>query len=365
VKNAHAAALLVFAGASLLGGCGDDSKTPPSQVPAAQVRPVLSTVAGRQASLLDAFAGTVEPRYKSAQSFRVLGRVIERNVNVGDTVKKDARLAALDPVPFDLAVKDARASLANATAQLANATAAEKRLRILRGQEHISSQQLEAVQQLREAAEAAVTRVRSALDKALEQRGYAELRAEFDGIVTSVDIEAGQVVTAGQPAITIARPDVREAVIDVPDDAAASLREGSPFQVALVSTPSKRIGGRVREIAPRVDALTHSQRVKIALSDPPEDFRLGTVITAYAQAHTTAHIEIPETAILEQNGKPQVWIVDPAAKTVSLREVNISGRDGKTAIVTAGIEPGDRVVTAGVHSLTPGQSVRIPEEAPK
>jgi len=224
---------------------------------------------------------------------------------------------------------------------------------------------LEAAQQAREGAEAAVTRIRSVLDKALEQRGYAELSAEFDGVVTAVDTEVGHVVAPGQPVFTVARPDVREAVIDVPDDSAASLQEGTPFQVALLISPSKRINGRVREIAPRVDALTHTRRVKIALGDPPADFRLGTTITAYALPQAAGQIKIPAAALFDRDGKLYVWIADPGARTVSLREVTVFSRDGQTAIVTAGLAPGDRVVTAGVHSLVPGQSVRIPEEAPK
>ncbi len=118
---------------------------------------------------------------------------------------------------------------------------------------------------------------------------------------------------------------------------------------------------------PRVEALTRSQRVKIALDDPPSDFRLGTNITAYASVHSTGRtagqIKIPAAALFEKDRKQQVWVVDLAAKTVSLREVTILSRDSDTAILTAGLEPGDRVVTAGVHSLVPGQSVRIPEEA--
>ena len=354
------AVLLVLSCAALVSGCASET-TPP------RVRPVLSAVAEQQTGALSSFGGTIEPRYKSSLAFRVLGRVIERKVNAGDYIKKGSPLAALDPVPLDLAVRDARAAVANATAQLANAAAVENRRRILLKESHIPPQQFEAAQQAREAAEAAVTQARSALDKAIEQRGYAELSAEFDGVVTAVDFEVGQVVAAGQPVITVARPDVREAVIDVPDDVAATLQKGTQFQVALLITPSKLASGRVREITPRVEALTRSQRVKIALDDPPDDFRLGTNITAYAAVHangqTAGQIKIPAAALFEKDRKQQVWVVDPAAKTVSPREVTIFSRDSDTAILTAGLEPGDRVVTAGVHSLVPGQSVRMPEEA--
>jgi RND family efflux transporter MFP subunit len=350
-------ALLAIGGAALLPGCESEIAPPPP------VRPVLFAVAEQQARVHSAFAGTVQPRYSSNLAFRAGGRVTAREVNDGDSVKKGERLAALDPLVFDLAVKDAQAGLANATAVLDNAVATEKRHRILFEQNHTPSQQFEAAQETLEEAEAAVTRARSVLDQALELRGYAELTAEYDGVVTAVDVEVGQFVSPGQLVITIARPDAREAVIDVPED--VGVRDGSPFQVELQIAPSKRVSGKVYEVAPSVDPLTRSRRVKIALENPPADFRLGTTVTAYPLAQDTGRLAIPAATVFEQGGKQKVWVVDPVSKTVALREVSVSSGDGGTAAVIAGLEPGDYVVTAGVHSLEPGQSVKIPEEATK
>ena len=361
MKKAHAG-WLAIACALLAGGCNGDSS---GESHAPPVRPALTAVAERQSGVLAAFAGTIEPRYSSTLAFRVVGRVIARDVNLGDSVQKNARLAALDPLPYDLAVRDARAGLANAEAQFANAQASEKRLQALFEQNHVATQDLEAARQAREATEAGVTRARSVLEKALEQRGYTELIAGYDGVVTAVATEVGQVVTPGQSVMTIARPDVREAVIDAPEDVAANLQVGNSFEVALPNAPSQRISGRVREIAPKADPLTRSRRVKIALDNPPDEFRLGATITAFASAQSDGRIKIPATALFERDGKSRVWTVDSASKTVALRDVIVVSRDGATAEISAGLEPGDRVVIAGVNSLEAGQSVRIPEEASK
>lgn len=351
-------AFLVLTGACLLAGCQEDSHPP-------RVRPVLSVVVERQAGVTGSFAGTIEPRYSSSHAFRVLGRVITREVNVGDIVKKGGRLASLDPVVLDFAVNDARAAVADAAAQLSNVAAAAKRIRALFDENHATSQQLDSVQQARTGAEAAVTRTNSMLEKALEQRSYADLNAEFDGVVTAVATEIGQVVTPGQPVVTVARPDVREAIIDVPEDIAGDLREGSRFRIELQVAPAVRANGQVREIAPRVDTLTRSRRVKIALDDPPSDFRLGTTVTAFATAQPTGDIEIPATALFDRDGRQHVWIVDSSNRTVSERQVTISGSATLRARISTGLEPGDRIVRAGVHSLEPGQPVRLPEEAKK
>jgi RND family efflux transporter MFP subunit len=352
-------ALLVLVCAVGLAGCRDDDRHGGRAAP---VRPVLSIVAEPEIGSAAAFAGTIEPRYSATLAFRVVGRVIARDVGVGDRVARGDRLAALDPVPYDLAVGNARAAVADAMARFANAEAAERRLRALLDENHASPQQYEAAQQGREAARAAVTQARSVLEQALEQRGHADLGAEFDGVVTAVAAEVNQVVTPGQPVITIARPDVREAVIDVPDTAAATLRVDSPFRVTSQIAPSERIAGRVREIAPRVDAPTRSRRVRIALDRPPADFRLGTMITAETPTRPTGRIRIPATALVEADGRARVWIVDSGAKTVALRDVEVAGRGDGTVEISGGLDVGDRVVTAGVHSLTQGQLVKIPEE---
>ena len=144
------------------------------------------------------FAGTVEPRYKSDLGFRVLGRIISRDVNVGDVVKKGQRLATLDPLAYQLAVRSAQADLASATARLENAAATETRQRTLLQQNIATQAQFDAAEAARESAEAGVTSARANLDKAEEQLGYTELRADFDGVVTATEAELGQVVQPGR-----------------------------------------------------------------------------------------------------------------------------------------------------------------------
>ncbi|EIM29443.1 efflux RND transporter periplasmic adaptor subunit [Microvirga lotononidis] len=326
-------------------------------------RPVLSVVVTPQAGRIAGFAGTVEPRYKSDHGFRVLGRIVSRDVNVGDVVRKDQRLATLDPVAYQLAVRSAQSDLASATARLENASATETRQRTLLEQKIANQAQFDAARQARETAEAGVTRARADLDKAVEQLGYTELRADFDGVITAAEVELGEVVQPGQTVVTVARPDIREAVIDLPENVGQGLRPGARFEIALQLDPSVRAAGTVREIAPQADPATRTRRMRITLDAPPESFRLGTTITATAVTQAPADIELPSSALLEQDGRTMVWTVDPATGTVSTQEVTVAARDGSSIRIQDGIAPGMRVVTAGVHSLTPNQPVKIADEA--
>jgi RND family efflux transporter MFP subunit len=163
----------------------------------------------------------------------------------------------------------------------------------------------------------------------------------------------------------VARPDIREAVVDVPDNLAGDLSTGTRFDVVLQLDPNQKATGAIREIAPQSDATTRTRRVRITLDDPPTRFRLGTIVTAIITKPTRPRLEVPAAAVLARDGKTLVWAVDPATSTVSAREVRLEPRHGDIAIIAEGLAPGTRIVTAGVNSLTPGQQVKLLDEAPR
>lgn len=342
----------------LLSACKDKQHAGPPLT-----RPVLSVVVSPESVQTVGFAGTVEPRYRSDLGFRVLGRIVSRDANLADVVRKGQRLATLDPVAYQLAVRAAQADLASATAQLENATGTEARQRTLFQKNVTSQAEFDVVRQAQESAEAGVTRGKANLAKAEEQLGYTQLLADFDGVVTAVEAELGQVVQPGQTIISVARPDVREAVIDLPESIGRALKPGGRFEVTLQLDPSLRVAGSVREIAPQADPTTRTVRVRITLNKPPENFRLGTTVNAAIISRAPSGIVLPASAVLERDGKTMVWIVDPSAKTVSTLDVKVAARDGSSVEVLDGLTPGTRVVTAGVHSLSPGQAVKVSEEA--
>lgn len=327
------------------------------------VRPVLSVVVQPKTSQTLGFAGTIEPEFSANLAFRLLGRVVSRDVGIGDGVTKGETIAALDPTALELAVQASKAEVSNAEAQFANAAASEERQRQLLAAANTSQAVYDAASQGRKAADANVERAKAALAKTQEQLGYARLFSDFDGVVTATGAEVGQTVAAGQTIVTVARADKREAVVDVPDQMAGNLAPGTRFDVTLQSLPSIRAVGTVREVAPQADASTRSRRVRLTLIDPPTAFRLGSTITATRVAAIAPSVELPLSALLEQDGKDKVWVIDPQASTVSLRDIGVGAKTAQTFTVAEGLEAGQRVVTAGVHSLAEGQKVKITEGA--
>ncbi|OJF89777.1 efflux RND transporter periplasmic adaptor subunit [Pararhizobium antarcticum] len=350
--------IALLAVATLLSACQkeDEAKVEPP-------RPVLSLIAQLAPETVLALPGTVEARVKSQFGFRILGRIIARDVQVGDLVKKGDILAAIDPLALELAVKSAQSDLVTSQAQLSNARTNEDRQKTLFERQSGAKATFEIAQQERKTAEAAEAKAKANLDKLNEQLSYALLLAEFDGVVTAVSAEVGQVVSAGQSVVTVARPDERDAVIDVPE-AVGPLKPGAVFDVSLQLAPDIRARGLVREIAPEADEATRTRRTRLTLVDPPEALRLGAVITVSALAKGMPSIRLPSSAIRTEGTKTSVWVVDEKTGKVTAVTVSLSQQASAddTVTVTDGIKSGDRIVTAGVNTLEDGQAVRIVQE---
>ncbi|MGY8706774.1 efflux RND transporter periplasmic adaptor subunit [Bradyrhizobium sp. 18BD] len=341
--------------ASLLAGCQQETSAPEP------VRPVLSMLAKPNSGDSTVAVGVVEARYKTNLGFRVLGRLASRPVDVADIVSEGQIIGTIDPTALDLAVRAAKAQLAKAEAQLATAKATEERQRTLITSDATTRQTLDNAEQARAGAEASVAQGQANLTKAIEQLGYAQIKADFGGVVTAIGAEVGQVVSPGQTVVTVARPDIREAVVDIGEDLPVPFEVGLPFTVSLQLLPTVQVEGRIREIAPQADAVTRLRRVRIALDNPPESFRLGATVTARLGKDQGAVLRLPASAVLARDGADFVWAVDPSAGTVSLQKID--GVAEQAGIrVTGGLAAGTRVVTAGIHSLKPGQHVRIEQD---
>ena len=353
-------ALFALGVLAVLSGCSQDEAAP-----APPVRPVLSLLVTPHGLDQAHFTGTIQPRFSHDLGFRVLGRLVARNVDVGQQVKAGDVLAELDPLKLDFAVRQLKAELAKAQAQLTYATATRDRKKALVDQKAVSQADLDSAEESLAVANAAVVRGQALLDKANEQLSYTRLVSDTDGIVTAVNAEVGQTVNSGDTVFTIAQADVREAVLDVPDTIAQALKIGDVFTTQLQIDPSIGATGQVREIAPQADAATRTRRIRITLDAPPAVFRIGTTVIATPQHAELTEIDLPASALLKIGDQDFVWVVDKQALTVSRRPVEAADSGGAMRRITSGLQLGDRIVIAGAKSLSDGQKVKVdPEMVP-
>ena len=197
-----------------------------------------------------------------------------------------------------------------------------------------------------------------------EQRlGYTTLRADHDGVVTAIHAEAGSVVAAGQSVMNIAQPDELQVVFDVPDSRIDELRNDVEVQFAFIGAPGERLTAQVREVSPSADPVTRTYQVRATIIEPPANLRLGmTVSVALPRAADITSIRLPATALFQSGEEPAVWIVR-GDLTLELRPVEVERYESDSVLLSSGLSRGDRVVTAGVHRLAEGESVRLLEEA--
>lgn len=350
--------------AAALAACNGHGEEGGEAAAAAPIRPVLTqVVVPSDTVMFGPFAGTIEPRYQAQLGFQIPGRMVARDVTIGDLVTRGQRLAALDTIVTRFDLTRAEADLADAKAQAENAEAAEARTRRLMSGNSVAQATLDQAVAKRETARARVDQAMSSLQKARDQMGYTELKAEFDGVVTQRLAEVGQVLTAGQGVVTVARPDVREAVVDIPEVYVGALPADGVFTVALQSAPELTARGRVREIAPLAESGTRSKRIRISLDEPGPAFRLGATINVSLTRNVSPTVLLPASALLEDGGRRSVWVVSADGKSVSRRDVTVAAardnaEDGRIAVVD-GLKAGERVVVAGVHVLKEGQAVRL------
>ncbi|MBY0411775.1 MAG: efflux RND transporter periplasmic adaptor subunit, partial [Burkholderiaceae bacterium] len=343
--------LASLASAALLAGC---SRPAPPEAPVRSVKLLTVGVDALQARL--EYAGEVRARVESRVGFRVAGKIVQRQAELGQRVRAGQILAQLDPRDYQLATDAARAQLASATTQRDLAAAEFKRYQTLKDQNFISGADLERRSATLKAAQATLDQARAQLSSQGNQVGYTTLVADVAGVVTSVDAEPGQVVAAGTPVVRIAQDGPRDMVFAVPEDKVALITLGSAVAVRGWSSGAM-LAGKVREVAASADPATRTYQIKVAIESadgalPPA---LGSTVYAMPQAlgpAGAAAIKLPTTALRQEGQSTAVWVYDAGTGTVKSQTVQIATADGNDAVVASGLTPGMQVVATGVHVLS-------------
>jgi RND family efflux transporter MFP subunit len=343
-------------GVLLLGAC---SKPEPAPEPVRAVRTM--TVTADTAGGQHEYAAEVRARIESRLGFRVGGKMVRRPAEVGQRVTAGAVLAELDPQDLRLGQDAAGAAVKAARVNLDISTAELKRYKELRDQGFISSLELERREATVRSAQAAFDQAQAQASVQGNQASYSILRATTAGVVTAVEAEVGAVLGAGTPVVRLAHDGPRDVVFAVPEDAVAALRpllgaEGG-LRVRLWAG-SEEFPATLREVAAVADPATRTFQAKADVGDAP--VQLGQTAAVLIDLPKIAGVaKLPLSALLQQQGKTSVWLLDKPSMTVKPQPVTVGGADGNSVIIAGGISPGQVVVTAGVHALAPGQKVKL------
>ena len=347
--------------ASLLMGCA------PDEPPAETLRTVrIVQIQYEGAREVNRYFGSVQARHEVDQAFRVGGKVLERRVDVGQSVREGDVLAVLDSTDYRLAEEAARQQLAAASARQRQADSDWRRMQGLKLDGSVSEFDDEHAQSTLLTARAAAEAEARKLELTRNQVGYTVLRASSSGVVTNVKLEVGQVVAVGQLVISIANQGEPEIVADVPEAHLAAFKQAR-YVAWLASTPEEKFEVELRELSAEAAAQTRTYRARLK-PVKPQALPLGASATLVAAREVggAAMASIPAAAMTQDKGKPALWTARPSGGapigTVQLAPVVVHGYRNDEVLVS-GLPAGTLIVTAGVQKMAPGLRVALPAEA--
>jgi RND family efflux transporter MFP subunit len=351
LQSLAALALLI-----VLAGC--DAQTAPLPKTGRPVQ--VQKVSFANESLSRDFVGVVRARYESDLSFRVAGKMIARRVNVGDHVRAGDVIAELDPQDLQLQAQSAEAEFAAATSNLDQAAADLKRYTTLKERGFASNADFDRKKAANDEAEGRIERARRSLDLARNQLAYTQLKADAAGVITATLAEPGQVVAIGQGVVRLARDGAKEALVALPETWLAEARK-SKATVRLWTDRDKNYAARLRELSPQADTATRTYAARFDIEDADDSVAFGmTTTVTLSHASDERAARLPLSAILNRGKGPAVFLVG-ASDMLELRPVTVVSFTEEEAVVTSGINDGDKIVTLGVQKLEAGTKVRVVE----
>ncbi len=361
--------LVMFHSVLLWTGCGQEE--PQEKI---FVRPVKAVKVSNVTDFRKQwFPGRAKAHQAVDLSFRIGGPLISRPVDVGDRVKKGRFVARIDPRDFEVNVRNAQGRLDRVKAVLTRAVSDFRRINnIIREDPGAASETL--LDQKREALDAAKAEVRSlkaTLDTAKDQLSYTYLRDPFDGTVVATYVENFETVRRKQRIARILDTARIEMIVDIPENLIALAPYVTNIIVEFDAFPDRQVPAKIYEIGTEASQATRTYPVTIIM-DQPKDF---TILPGMA-GKTTGDANPPDNLTnefgftipvgtvfsLDTTGATYVWVIAEETMMVNRREVKTSELQDGGILIIEGLEVGEWVVTAGVHSLREGQQVKFLED---
>jgi RND family efflux transporter MFP subunit len=349
---------------ALLAACSE----PPT--PVAVVKPVfVTTVTPTSSAQTRTFTSVVRARVETDLGFRAGGKIVERLVEVGDTVKAGQALARLDPADYQLAARAAADQVQAASVDAQQAASDEARFRRLLADGSVGAADHERQKARADAAAARLDQARRQLELARNREGYATLTAPYAGVVTGLRFERGQVVAEGQTVLSLARDGEREIVADLPEEWVGRART-----LTAMATPwhdaKSPLSLALREVSPLASAQGRTFRVRYAAAPQSRAqvaaLPLGSTVQLHLSAAASGPVAavLPVSALVKASKSAGVWILDAKGSGLVWTPVQVVAIDDAAVHIT-GLAAGSRVVTLGAQKLDAGMTVRAVERTPE
>jgi RND family efflux transporter MFP subunit len=363
ISNAALTVLSTAAASLFLTGCSD------KPAPQAAVRTVyVSTVAAADESDLRSFTASVRARVETELAFRTGGKIVQRLVDVGTQVRAGQALARLDTNDYALAVQAAEDQVRAARVDAEQSASDEARFRRLSAEGSVGMADHERQKARADAAAARLSQAQSQLALARNRDTYTTLVAPYDGVVTALRIEMGQVVAEGQPVLAVARDGEREIVADIPEEWVGRVRTAAASATGWDERDDTVLPLRLRELSPLASAQGRTFRARFAATEASRKMIDKLPLGGTAQLQLASKdsgkrgVQLPVTALVKGSGQPGVWVINTLGNGLVFKPVQVQTID-ESSLLVSGLSTGEKVVTVGAQKLDAGQAVRAIERS--
>ncbi|MFZ3321052.1 MAG: efflux RND transporter periplasmic adaptor subunit [Usitatibacter sp.] len=361
LQSAHALRLLVFVSAAvLLASCGKDD--PKSQAP--QALPVATVkVATQKVPVSLESVGQAEGSREVEIRARVSGILEKRIYEEGSPVSAGTTMFQIDPVPFQLAVQDAKATLMqeHARAELADSDA--KRLEPLAREKAIAQRDYDTAVATAKTSNAAIASAEAKLKEAELNLSYSTITAPISGVTGRAEHSEGSLVTAGTDSALLTRLTqvnpiwVRFSLAEQDFDRIRGAERNANVQLVANDNSVAADNGKLNFSSSTVDPKLGTVQLRAEFANPKGRWLPGQFAKVRILAGEQSAILVPQGSILQNEISRIVMVVGPDSKAQS-RPVTVSNWVGSDAIITAGLKDGDQVITDNLVKVRIGTLVQ-------
>ena len=340
------------------------------EAPPAPAKKVKAIQVGDISALVErSFPGRARAGQEVNLSFRVSGPLVEFPVNVGDALQQGDLIARIDPTDFESRVQSMRGRLQQAVSAKDLAAAEFKRASDIRKKnaDLISASEYDRRLGDRDSTMAQVQELESALKLAEDDLAHTFMIAPFDGVIAATYVENFENVMAKRSIARMLDTDSIEVVVDIPERSISYAPYLLAATVSFEALPGVALEAAVKEIGSEASAVTRTYPVTLTMPQPegmeikPGMAASVKLVGKLPEQMREVGMSIPATALFSGDNARQsyVFIVNESSMTLEKREVELSLLSSTGVLVKSGLQAGDWLVVAGVHSVIEGQEVRI------
>ena len=351
---------LSLAGCNARGDAPQKQAPPPTEVTALRATP-------RAVTLTEEYVGQAEAVETVEIRSRVQGLLERQAFRDGATVRRGDLLFQIDKQPFEAALEQALANLAQAEASAANSAQNLARVSRLISDNAVSQQDLDTAVARDRADSSSVVAARAAAHEAELNLGYTQITAPRDAIVGKALVKPGSLVTVAQTLLTTlysSNPMYvnfalgEQRMLELTRREQSKTAGQSDFRLRLVDGSDYAQPGRLNFVDAAVDPKNDTLQVRIVVPNPDGLLRPGQYVRVLVPSASRPNaILIPQKAVTELQGLKTVYVVGTDNK-VSTRQITATQRMGNDWVIDAGLEPGEVVVVDGLQKVSPGTTVK-------